>query len=361
MNCKILIASIALTATIGVTAGPSVRWLDTHHRFGAFHEDDGTVECTFRYVNDGDAPLRITAARSSCGCTLPRYTRDDVAPGDTAEVVVSYDPTGRPGRFSKNVYIDTNTDPVRTTLTISGTVIGAPATVAQRYPVELGDAMRLSRGAVMAGDVAKGHMKSVFVEVYNASTDTLRPVATSVPPFVDLAWMPAAVAPGEQTSLVCHVRTDKADWGFVADSIVIAPDAASAERHTLPLTVVVSEDFSGLTDELRAKAPVADADPASLDFGTLVCDGNTATLTAEIRNRGRRPLEIRRVYCVDAGVSATIDRTRIKPGKSGRLTVTVDPSQLAGRLLNSKVNIICNDPTRPNLAVRAVGQLKNKP
>ena len=56
-----------MTAALGATAGPSVRWLGTHHRFGAFHEDDGIVECTFRYVNDGDAPLRITAARSSCG------------------------------------------------------------------------------------------------------------------------------------------------------------------------------------------------------------------------------------------------------------------------------------------------------
>ncbi|MDE6136386.1 MAG: DUF1573 domain-containing protein, partial [Muribaculaceae bacterium] len=65
------------------------------------------------------------------------------------------------------------------------------------------------------------------------------------------------------------------------------------------------------------------------------------------------------VYCIDPGVTATIDRTRIKPGKSGRLTVRVDPSQLTGPLLNSKINIICNDPTRPNLAIRAVGQVKN--
>ncbi len=348
-----------MMAALGAAAGPSVRWLETHHRFGAFHEDDGTVECTFRYINDGDGPLRITAARSSCGCTLPRYTRDDVAPGDTAEITVSYDPTGRPGRFSKNVYIDTNTDPVRTTLTVSGTVIGAPATVSQRYPIEMGGAMRMSRGAVMAGDVARGHTKSVFVEVYNASTDTLRPAAVRTPAFVDVAWMPAAVAPGEQTSLVCHVRTDRADWGFVADSLVITPDATSDERHTLPLTVVVSEDFSTLTDAQRAKAPAAEANLSSLDFGTISSDDDTVELTADISNRGRSTLEIRRVYCIDPGITATIDRTRIKPGKSGRLTVRVDPSQLTGPLLNSKINIICNDPTRPNLAIRAVGQVKN--
>lgn len=350
-----------MAAALGATAGPSVHWLNTHHRFGAFHEDDGTVECTFRYVNDGDEPLRITAARSSCGCTLPRYTRDDVAPGDTAEITVSYDPTGRPGRFSKNVYIDTNTNPVRTTLTISGTVIGAPATVSQRYPVEMGSAMRLSRGAVMAGDVARGHTKSVFVEVYNASTDTLRPAAVRTPAFVDVAWMPAAVAPGEQTSLVCHVRTDRADWGFVADSLVIAPDAASPERHTLPLTVVVSEDFSSLTDAQRAKAPVVEVNPASIDFGIISRSGGIVKLTTEISNHGRNPLEIRRVYCIDPGITATIGHTRIKPGKSSLLTVCVDPSQLPGALLNSKINIICNDPSRPNLAVRAVGQVKNEP
>ena len=354
----LLYAAVMHTVAIAASAGAQVEWLETKHNFGAFSEDEGVVECVFRYVNTGDTTLQIKAARTSCGCTLPHYSREPLAPGDTASVTVSYDPTGRPGRFSKNVYIDMDTEPVRNALTISGVVIGAPTTVSQRYPVAFGSAMRMSRGAVLAGDVAYGRLKTVFLEVYNASTDTIRPVAVRTPRFMDATWMPEAIAPGEQSSLVCHFRSaDAGNWGLVTDSITISPYAESTERYTLPATIIVSEDFSKLNDDQRAKAPAITVDTERLDFGNL-SGGVPVTLTARIGNRGRSPLEIRRVYTTDDGITATIERTKIKPGKHAELHITVDPSKICGNLLNSKINIICNDPTRPNHAVRAVGEAK---
>ena len=355
---KIAILAAALGVALAASAGAEVRWLSTTHNFGAFHEDDGTVQCTFRYINTGDAPLHITAARTSCGCTLPRYTRDDVMPGDTAEVAVSYDPTGRPGRFSKNVYIETNTEPARSTLTISGVVIGAPTTVAQRYPADMGPVMRFSRGAIMAGDVARGRMKTVFLEMYNAGLDTLRPAIVYTPPFIDASWLPADVAPGEQASLVCHVRTERCDqWGLVADSIVIAPSAKSAERYALPATVVISEDFSRLTDADRAKAPVIEAETERIDLGTLNRDGGPQHNAVRLRNIGANPLEIRRVYCADDGVKVSVDRSKIKKGKTATISISVDPARFPGSIVNTKIIVISNDPTRPSLPIRAVGSI----
>ncbi len=348
-----------MLAAGAAAAAPQVQWLETRHNFGAFHEDDGTVECEIKYVNTGDSPLVITAARSSCGCTLPHYSREATAPGDTASIVVSYDPTGRPGRFSKNVYIDMNTEPVRTTLTITGVVIGAPTTVGQRYPVEISPDMRMSRGAVMAGDVKAGQTKSVFVEAYNASTDTLRPVTVSSPSFVDVAWMPAAIAPGEQSSLVCHVKASPTGiWGFVADSIMFSPTGRPDDVHPLPVTVVVTEDFSRLTDEQRSKAPVINTDADRIDFGNIERNAGVVHGTATIKNNGKTPLLLRRVYSLDNGVTATASRTRLRPGQSATLDVAVDPSAISGKMLNSRISVISNDPSRPNLTLRAVGIVK---
>lgn len=358
MNKTAVCALLAALATATAQAGGHAEWLSTSHNFGAFHEDDGVRTCTMRYVNTGDEPLSITAARSSCGCTLAEYSRKPLAPGDTAEIVVSYDPTGRPGRFSKNVYINFDNDEGRRTLTVNGVVIGAPTTLMQRYPVIAGDALRLSRGAVMAGDVAKGRMKTVFLEVYNASTDTLRPTFGAAPAFADVSLLPESVAPGEQASLVCHVNTARTDgWGLIEDSIVMTP-SASAPAIVLPLTVVISEDFSRLTDEQRAKAPVITLEPSRLDFGELDRGAGTVALSAAIGNDGRSPLEIRRVYCTDPGVTVDIDRTRVKRGKEAELRVSGDPSAIGGKMLNSKIVIISNDPTRPNVALRAVGLLR---
>jgi hypothetical protein len=168
---------------------------------------------------------------------------------------------------------------------------------------------------------------------------------------MDATWMPEAIAPGEQSSLVCHFRSaDAGNWGLVTDSITISPYAESTERYTLPATIIVSEDFSKLNDDQRAKAPAITVDTERLDFGNL-SGGVPVTLTARIGNRGRSPLEIRRVYTTDDG-------TKIKPGKHAELHITVNPSKIRGNLLNSKINIICNDPTRPNHTIRAVGEVK---
>lgn len=98
-----LLAAAAYAAFLAPTAlaGPAITWLSSVHDFGAFDEDDGIVSCEIPYVNSGDSPLLLTGARASCGCTTPQISREPLAPGDTAAIVVSFDPTGRPGRFSK--------------------------------------------------------------------------------------------------------------------------------------------------------------------------------------------------------------------------------------------------------------------
>lgn len=67
------------------------------------------VEHLFTFTNTGDAPLVITNARSSCGCTVPEYTREAVAPGEKGELLVKFDGSGR-GTVSKTITLATNTE-----------------------------------------------------------------------------------------------------------------------------------------------------------------------------------------------------------------------------------------------------------
>ncbi len=83
---------------------------------------DGTKE--FKFTNTGDKPLKITSVKSSCGCTIPTYPKQNIMPGESASVTVKYN-TNRPGRFSKSVSIFTNTDPERSVLRIKGEVVDA--------------------------------------------------------------------------------------------------------------------------------------------------------------------------------------------------------------------------------------------
>lgn len=81
----------------------------------------------FKFTNTGDAPLTITNAKGSCGCTVPSYPREPIMPGESGYIKVKYD-TKRTGAFTKYVTLTTNSVSNTTTrLKIFGNV-AAPAT-----------------------------------------------------------------------------------------------------------------------------------------------------------------------------------------------------------------------------------------
>lgn len=95
---------------------------EPEYQFGEVRE--GTVvRHTFRFRNAGRQPLLITDARSTCGCTVPSYPEQPIAPGATGEVEVVFNTTHKYGRQRKPVTLTANTYPSLTTIYVDGTVI----------------------------------------------------------------------------------------------------------------------------------------------------------------------------------------------------------------------------------------------
>lgn len=91
------------------------------HDFGTFSETNPVQKCTFTFVNNGDAPLVITQAIASCGCTVPSYTKEPIAPGKKGEINVTYNGKDKiPGHFKKSITIRNNGKPDYTRLYIEG-------------------------------------------------------------------------------------------------------------------------------------------------------------------------------------------------------------------------------------------------
>ena len=99
---------------------PKVEFEESSYDFGTI--DQGThVEHLFRFKNTGDAPLMIVDAKSSCGCTVPEWTKDPIAPGDSGELLVKFNGSGQ-NQVSKTVTLTTNTEKGTETLTIKAFV-----------------------------------------------------------------------------------------------------------------------------------------------------------------------------------------------------------------------------------------------
>ncbi len=82
---------------------------------------DGRRE--FVFTNNGNKPLIITNAQGSCGCTVPTYPKQPIAPGAKGVIGVQYD-TKRAGQaFTKTITLTTNAVTPTKILTIKGNVL----------------------------------------------------------------------------------------------------------------------------------------------------------------------------------------------------------------------------------------------
>ena len=76
----------------------------------------------FQFTNTGDAPLIISNAKGSCGCTVPEWPKEPIQPGESNVIKVRY-ATNRIGKFSKTVTLTTNDAEGQHVLRIKGEVL----------------------------------------------------------------------------------------------------------------------------------------------------------------------------------------------------------------------------------------------
>lgn len=126
---KIILATILAVVGLFVFATEAkeaeIKFEKTSHNFGTFSESNSKVTCTFKFTNIGDNLLVIHQAIASCGCTVPQYPKEPIKPGESGEIVVTYNGAGRfPGHFRKSITLRTNGKQEIIRLYIEGNMIG---------------------------------------------------------------------------------------------------------------------------------------------------------------------------------------------------------------------------------------------
>jgi hypothetical protein len=102
---------------------PEITFKSLVHDYGNIYKNDSGV-CNFEFKNTGKADLQLTNVSSSCGCTVPEWPKEPVAPGQSAIIKVSYN-TANVGTINKSVFVDSNAGE-RITLSIKGSVSERP-------------------------------------------------------------------------------------------------------------------------------------------------------------------------------------------------------------------------------------------
>jgi len=101
---------------------PKIKFDTTYVDFGTLVQGE-SVSHTFKFKNTGTADLIIQDAYSTCGCTVPEYSKKPIAPGNEGKVEVVFNSEGKSGMQYKSVTLKLNTQIEQKTLTIKANVI----------------------------------------------------------------------------------------------------------------------------------------------------------------------------------------------------------------------------------------------
>ncbi|WP_035727684.1 DUF1573 domain-containing protein [Eisenibacter elegans] len=99
----------------------AISFAESSHDFGMIGAQD-VVKHVFVFTNSGDAPLIINNAQADCGCTVPKWPREPIAPGASGEIEVEFSAVGKSGNQMKRITLYANTDPATTQLTIKANI-----------------------------------------------------------------------------------------------------------------------------------------------------------------------------------------------------------------------------------------------
>ena len=179
---------------------------------GTLGEDDAPQTYRFAFANTGREPLVITKVLASCGCTVPTFSREPVAPGHRAEVAVRFTPKGHPGTLNRHVYVYTNRSSAHPAvrLTLRG-IVTPTGDRWQGYRTAMGPSLRAKRERVVFRQMTRSEVRTERIECVNTGTRPLRPTADggTLPEYIAFRTEPEVIQPGATADLVVTVDARK--------------------------------------------------------------------------------------------------------------------------------------------------------
>ncbi|MBL4655755.1 MAG: DUF1573 domain-containing protein [Bacteroidia bacterium] len=106
------------------SALPEISFENVTHDFGKIIQGE-KVSYTYKFTNTGDADLIISKADGSCGCTLPKWPKEPIPPGEDGVIEVIFNSEGKKGIQNKRITLVMNTIPNKKELFLKAEVIAS--------------------------------------------------------------------------------------------------------------------------------------------------------------------------------------------------------------------------------------------
>ncbi len=363
---KALKVAILMAATIMIAAPwakvkaqtqkPKITFKETEFDFGKFPEERGKVSHTFEFTNTGGEPLIINKVRSSCGCTVPEWTKEPIPPGGKGYIKATYNASHRPGKFTKTITVNSNAVNSVVVLRVKGEVIPKKKTLKDLYPQKFG-VLRARSNHIAMMKIKNTETKTDSLEVINDSDEPITIGFQLVPKHLTVKAVPEKLEPHKKGHIVVtYDAAKKNDWGYVIDRMYITINGKRITTNRLNVSANIVEDFSNVDPK---KAPKIEFDHIDYDFGEAT-DGDLVIHKFPFKNTGKSDLVIRKVKA-SCGCTATLVGDKvIKKGKESYIEAKFNTRGRGGHKQYKTITVITNDPEHPQIILRLHGMVKKK-
>ena len=358
-----------ITNAMGQTVfGGKVEFDKTVHNFGDIVCGSGPVVCTFTLKNVSSAPIALYSVYSTCGCTVPTWSKEPILPGKTAQVKALFKNEDGPGAFDKTIVCNVSGVDQNITLHLKGTCYSKGVSLEERYPVRIKD----SKGKPLVGfkkrefvlrNVAAGKESHDEIEVANL---TSRPLRVHFDSWESLEVEDVTLEPREVKSVEVKIHGAKGGKDYRYGRMKgegITPSVKDSEGRKISSGAFALEcsyytlcNFDGMTQAEKVRAPKPIFEKSTLYAGELRKTDKPVRVSFKFTNTGDRPLEI---HAVDSDTPMALQRgwsAVTAPGGKGEVAVEFVPSEAAEGEVSAMLTLTTNSPSRPlvNIFVAAV-------
>jgi hypothetical protein len=347
---------ILMLVYAGLHAQPKLNFASTRYDYGTIKEEAGKQEAVFNFTNTGDSVLVITRVQSSCGCTAADYTKSPVPPGGKGFVKAVFDPRGYNSRFAKSVTVYSNGKPAVTVLVIEGTVTPREKTVEEQYTFAVGP-VRFQSNHLAFTTTTKNEKKIRVMPVINTSKEPATIEFEGLPAHLQLKVTPATLKPGEKGVIegTYDAKLNSSAWGNVNDLVRLKVNGQPQPNIYLYVSANLVEDFSGLTAQQLASAPVFKLDTNTVDFGKIN-QNSSADVEYFFTNQGKSDLIIRHVKAGCGCTALMPTENVIKPGARGSIKAKFNSGGYKGQIYKN-IFVYTNDPKNSEVMLMIKGEV----
>ena len=295
--------------------------------------------------NNTSNTVEIKDVDTGCGCTTASYTKGGIMPNGTAQVALTFD-AKQLGHFDRVVRVFTSDgESTPAEILVRGVVVTKIVNYSGEYPYKMG-MLLADKNDIEFDDVNKGQRLTQEIHVMNPGTRNASPVLLRLPSYITAEMKPATLGPKQKGIMKVTLHSSGLrDYGLSQTTVYLGSNTSDKVTPEKAITIssVLLPPAVSKDDVNRPYAPRLEMSRKYIDMTPLQKKSkykDEITLT----NNGRNPLDIQKLQLFTTGVQVSLDKQKIMPGETARLTVTCRAKDLKKLRVRPRLLMITNDP-----------------